>query len=82
MQLERGIVHPDLNQEVVNDAAKLVMHRLIAQFIARDPVVDRWRPGVARRTLQAFSHRSFIAHWEDLLRLVAAEPDGTTLPRS
>lgn len=32
----------ELNQEVVNDAAKLMMHRLVARALARDPsLVDR-----------------------------------------
>jgi hypothetical protein len=48
MRLEPGIVDPGLNQEVVNDAAKLVMHRLIARFIARDPLlIDRAQASLA-----------------------------------
>ena len=28
-----------LNQEIVNDTAKLIMHRLVARELARDPAV-------------------------------------------
>jgi hypothetical protein len=35
-------MHAPLNQETVNDTAKLIMHRLIARLLARDPLlVDR-----------------------------------------
>jgi hypothetical protein len=57
-----------LNQEIVNDTAKLLMHRLIARLLARDPLVDRARSSLAR-TARRFPDRSFVAEWDSLLRL-------------
>jgi hypothetical protein len=62
-----------LNQETVNDTAKLIMHRLIARSLARDPMlVDRAKVSLARSSLR-FPDRSFIADWEELLRLPTRE---------
>jgi hypothetical protein len=62
-----------LNQETVNDTAKLIMHRLIARSLARDPMlVDRAKVSLARSSLH-FPDRSFIADWEELLRLPTRE---------
>jgi hypothetical protein len=37
-------MHPSVNQETVNDTAKLIMHRLIARLLSRDPLlIDRAR---------------------------------------
>jgi len=58
-----------LNQEIVNDTAKLVMHRLIARSLARDPSLIEH----ARRSLAAmacrFPDRIFVREWESLLHL-------------
>jgi hypothetical protein len=62
-----------LNQETVNDAAKLIMHRLIARLLVRDPfLVDRARTALSK-TSAHFPQRSFVAEWEELLRLPLAE---------
>jgi hypothetical protein len=62
-----------LNQETVNDTAKLIMHRLIARSLARDPMlVDRAKVSLAKISLH-FPDRSFIADWEELLRLPTRE---------
>jgi hypothetical protein len=58
-----------VNQEHVNDTAKLMMHRLIARAIGRDPsVIER-----AKISLDQSSSRHgvepFTAEWSDLLRL-------------
>jgi hypothetical protein len=64
---------PALNQEMVNDAAKLIMHRLIARLVARDPsLIDRAKISLLR-TSTRFPDRSFVAEWEELLRLPAWE---------
>ncbi len=35
-------MYAPLNQEMVNDTAKLIMHRLIARLLVRDPLlIDR-----------------------------------------
>jgi hypothetical protein len=58
-----------VNQEAVNDTAKLFMHRLIARSLARDPsLLDRARISLAKAA-RRFPDRSFIAEWESLLRL-------------
>jgi hypothetical protein len=62
-----------LNQEIVNDTAKLIMHRLIARDLARDPsLVERARISHARAS-ERFPDRSFTREWDDLLRLPASE---------
>jgi hypothetical protein len=68
-----GIMDTPLNQETVNDTAKLIMHRLIARSLARDPMlVDRAKVSLAKILLH-FPDRSFVADWEALLRLPARE---------
>jgi hypothetical protein len=58
-----------LDQEFVNDTAKLLMHRLIARLLARDPsLVERARSSLAA-TARGFPDRTFVAEWESLLRL-------------
>ena len=57
-----------LNQETVNDIAKLMMHRLIARMLARDPaLIDQ-----ARASLMAMASRypgrSFVQDWDEILR--------------
>jgi hypothetical protein len=62
-----------LNQEIVNDTAKLIMHRLIARSLARDPLlVDRAKVSLTKISLH-FPDRSFVADWEKLLRLPTRE---------
>jgi hypothetical protein len=59
----------ELNQEVVNDAAKLMMHRLVARALARDPsLVDRARVFQARIS-ERFRGHDFVHQWDALLRL-------------
>ena len=61
-----------VNQEAVNDAAKLIMHRLIARKLERDPsLVERARiaqAGIAKR----FVERPFVREWDQLLMLPTA----------
>jgi hypothetical protein len=50
----------------------LIMHRLIARWLARDPsLVDRARSSLAKISTD-FPDRSFVAEWEELLRLPTA----------
>jgi hypothetical protein len=43
------IMNAPLNQEVVNDTAKLIMHRLIARSLGRDPLlIDRAKLSLAK----------------------------------
>jgi hypothetical protein len=66
-------MHTLLNQEIVNDTAKLMMHRLISRLLGRDPwLVDRAKVSLSRISAH-FPDRSFIADWEELLRLPTSE---------
>lgn len=56
------------NRETVNDLTKLIMHRLIARELARDPsLVERARAALDRLA-DRFPDRSFIQDWDSLLR--------------
>jgi hypothetical protein len=58
-----------VNQETVNDTAKLMMHRLISRQIGRDPsLVERAKVSHAR-TAQLYAGRPFLREWDDLLKL-------------
>jgi hypothetical protein len=57
----------ELNQEYVNDTAKLIMHRLIARAISRDPsLVEKAKVSLERRS-QHFEDYSFVREWSELL---------------
>jgi hypothetical protein len=63
------IMADQLNQESVNDTAKLLMHRIIARSLARDPsLVGRARSSLAAMA-RRFPDRTFVTEWESLLRL-------------
>jgi hypothetical protein len=58
-----------VNQETVNDTAKLMMHRLISREIGRDPcLVERAKVSHAR-TARIYAGRPFVREWDDLLKL-------------
>lgn len=62
-----------VNQEVVNDTAKLIMHRLIARSLGRDPSL-RERARVSLATMAShFPALSFGQEWDKLLRLPTNE---------
>lgn len=62
-----------VNQERINDTAKLIMHRLVARALAHDRnLVDQARVSLANMS-NHFADRSFIAEWEKLLRLPTAQ---------
>src|SRR5258707_5883678 len=64
---------PPLNQEIVNDTAKLIMHRLIARLLVPDPLlVDRAKVSLTKISIR-FPDRSFVVDWEKLLRLPTSE---------
>jgi hypothetical protein len=66
-------MYAPLNQEIVNDTAKLIMHRLIARLLVRDPLlVDRAKASLAKTSVH-FPDRTFVADWEELLRLPTRE---------
>jgi hypothetical protein len=58
-----------VNQEEVNDTAKLMMHRLVARAIGRDPsVIESAKISLDRSSLLHEGY-SFIREWSDLLGL-------------
>jgi hypothetical protein len=58
-----------LNQEVINDTAKLIMHRLIARSLARDAsLIDRAKASLAEAAVR-FPHQAFIRDWKEMLAL-------------
>jgi hypothetical protein len=57
-----------LNRETINDTAKLIMHRLIARELARDPsLVERARVQLGKMAVR-FPDRSFVRDWEAVLQ--------------
>jgi hypothetical protein len=64
-------MNPPLNQEIVNDTAKLIMHRLIARSLGRDPsLIERAKSSLAEIATR-FSDRCFVDDGEKLLDLPA-----------
>jgi hypothetical protein len=62
-----------VNQETVNDAAKLMMHRLIARKLGHDPsLVERAKISQAK-IAERFVDRIFVREWDELLTLPTAE---------
>ncbi|MET4019829.1 MULTISPECIES: hypothetical protein [Bradyrhizobium] len=56
-----------INREYVNDTAKLIMHRLIARQIGRDPsLVERAKDSLAHN-YQRFEGYAFVREWSDML---------------
>jgi hypothetical protein len=62
-----------VNQEAVNDAAKLMMHRLIARKLGRDPSVVEQAKISQARIAERFVGRPFVREWDELLTLPVAE---------
>ncbi len=66
-------MYAPINQEIINDTAKLIMHRLIARLLVRDPfLVDRAKVSLTKISIR-FPDRSFVVDWEKLLRLPTSE---------
>jgi hypothetical protein len=59
----------EVNQGVVGDTAKLIMHRLVARQIRRDPtLVEKAKAAHERQAVQ-FEGWPFVREWDDLLSL-------------
>ena len=57
----------------MNDTAKLMMHRLIARRLGRDPsLVERAKVSLGR-SADRFSSHTFIHDWSELLNLPVTE---------
>ena len=62
-----------LNEGVVGDTAKLMMHRLIVRRLRHDPsLVDKAKVAHARQAAQ-FADWPFVREWQSLLALPAGE---------
>lgn len=57
-----------LNRETVNDTAKLIMHRLVARMLVRDPSLVARARAALEKTASRFPDRSFVAEWDAILR--------------
>jgi hypothetical protein len=57
------------NQELVNDTAKLIMHRLIARSLKRDPSLVNSAKDCLNKISTRFPDRTFVKSWDDLLQL-------------
>jgi hypothetical protein len=58
-----------LNQETVNDTAKLMMHRLVSREIIRDPSIVEHARASHARIARRYAGRAFVREWDDLLGL-------------
>jgi hypothetical protein len=63
----------EVNQGVVGDVAKLILHRLIARKIRRDPSLIERAKVVHARQADQFAGRPFIREWDELLALPPAD---------
>ena len=63
----------ELNQEHVNDTAKLIIHRLTARAISRDPSLVEKAEISLDRSSQHFEGYSFVREWSELLDLPPSE---------
>jgi hypothetical protein len=63
------LVTVEINQETVNDTAKLMIHRLISREIRRDPsLIQRARASNAQMAAR-YHGCSFVHEWDQLLKL-------------
>jgi hypothetical protein len=58
-----------VNKEQVNDAAKLMIHRLIARELGCDPTLIEKAKISLDRSAQHFDGYSFVREWSELLHL-------------
>jgi hypothetical protein len=61
-----------VNQETVNDAAKLFMHRLIARKLGSDPSLVEQAKVAQAKIAERFPNRIFVREWGELLSLPTA----------
>ena len=71
-----------LNQEAVNDVAKLIMHRLIARMLGRDHSLVVSATISHARISAKFSDKIFVREWFDLLARPVPEIRSLLVSRS
>jgi hypothetical protein len=62
-----------INKERVNDTAKLIMHRLIARELGRDPLLVERVKNSLGRTSERYEGYSFVLEWSKLLEMSVPE---------
>jgi hypothetical protein len=62
-----------LNEGVVGDTAKLMMHRLIVRMLRRDPSLVEKAKVAHERQANQFAGWPFVREWQDLLALPPKE---------
>jgi hypothetical protein len=63
----------EVNAAVVGDFEKLIMHRLLARQIRRDPWLVERAKTVQERMADQYEGWPFVAEWDELLNLAPAE---------
>lgn len=63
----------EVNEGVVGDTAKLMMHRLIARMLRRDPSLAERARIAHTRQVDQFAGWPFVREWEELLALPTRE---------
>jgi hypothetical protein len=58
-----------VNQETVNDTAKLMIHRLISRQLRRDPTLIERAKASNARISNRYAGSPFVREWDELLRL-------------
>jgi len=61
-----------INQETVNDTAKLMIHRLISRQIRRDPSLIQRAKVSNARIADRYAGSPFVREWDELLNLPPA----------
>jgi hypothetical protein len=66
-------MHGQVDKERVNDTAKLMMHRLVARQLGRDPSLVERAKETLGRSAEHFRNHTFIHEWSELLNLPLSE---------
>lgn len=56
-----------LNQETVNDFAKLIIHRLVVRKLARDPSLIEQARAAHAKAAKRFPDHQFVRDWDQIL---------------
>ncbi len=70
-----------VNEGLVGDTAKLMMHRLVARTIRRDPSLVAAAKDAQAAQARRFEGAPFLAEWDALLALPAGELAGRLVSR-
>jgi hypothetical protein len=62
-----------LNQEAINDIAKLIMHRLVVRSFVRNPALIVRAQTAHAYAAKRFSDRQFVRDWNDILARPVSE---------